>query len=195
MLVKRKRRSPTKPVTRELAVYSGQTFLGAVKLGAKATAYDSHNTRIGESPCALGISGGGNALWAACGSEPLEKLFTVCMPSRIACKASLGIRCRKGDERRDSATPMGQRLRNSKQERFARGGPVRFLHGHDPSESLVTLPADRAGAVVQSSLRCGRGSGRHRRSRNDGGEYLDGFGIDGASTHCYASGVRQRQSG
>jgi hypothetical protein len=81
MLVKRKRRSPTKPVTRELAVYSGQTFLGAVKLGAKATAYDSHNTRIGESPCALGISGGGNALWAACGSEPLEKLFTVCMPS------------------------------------------------------------------------------------------------------------------
>jgi hypothetical protein len=45
--VKRKRRTPTKTVTRELAVYSGQTLLGAVKLGAKATAYDSHNTRIG----------------------------------------------------------------------------------------------------------------------------------------------------
>jgi hypothetical protein len=44
--VKRKRRTP-KPVMRELAIYSGQTFLGAVKLGAKATAYDSHNTRIG----------------------------------------------------------------------------------------------------------------------------------------------------
>lgn len=41
------KRAPKKQRARELAIYSGQVYLGTIKLAGKATAFDSNGKRVG----------------------------------------------------------------------------------------------------------------------------------------------------